>query len=238
MGHRLGGPGGPRRGPGRGPRRGITGLTPMGRIFACFIVVAVAMGGGPAVAITSEEFVERADLQRQKGDLRAAIIELKNALQKNRNNAAARVMLGRVYVDAGDGASAEKELSRAETLGVRRADLAKWLGEAWLLQRKYQKVLDDLAIAGRAPRAERAALLYLRGEARRNLKDAAGAEADFRAALSHDPKSGERLCRARSPGLRCRETRRCGNRPCQGRGGGAGQLPGAPSQGRFKVPAR
>jgi putative PEP-CTERM system TPR-repeat lipoprotein len=161
----------------------------MGRIIACFIVVAVAMGGGPSLAITSEEFVERADLQRLKGDLRAAIIELKNALQKNRNNAAARVMLGRVYVDAGDGASAEKELSRAETLGVRRADLAKWLGEAWLLQGKYQKVVDDLAIAGRARRAQRAALLYLRGEARRNLKDAAGAEADFRAALGDDPKS-------------------------------------------------
>ncbi len=143
MGHRFGGPGGPRKGPGRG----LTGLMPMGRILACFMVVAIAMGGGPALAITSEQFVERADQQRQKGNLRAAIIELKNALQKNRNNAAARVLLGRVYVDAGDGASAEKELSRAETLGVPRTDLAKWLGEAWLLQGQFQKVLDDLPVA-------------------------------------------------------------------------------------------
>ena len=146
----------------------------MGRIFACFIfacniVVAAAMGGGPALAITSQEFVERADLHRQKGDLRAAIIELKNALQKNRNNAAARVMLGRVYVDAGDGVSAEKELLRAEKLGVPRTDLARWLGEAWLLQRKFQKVIDDLSIVDTTPPAERADLLYIRGEPSRAL---------------------------------------------------------------------
>ena len=89
MGHRIG-----RIGRLGGSRRGRAGLAPMGRIvscfmFSCYIVVAVALSGGPAFAITSQEFVKRAHLQQQKGSLRGAIIELKNALQKNRNNAAA-----------------------------------------------------------------------------------------------------------------------------------------------------
>ena len=63
----------------------------------------------------AEAYIQRAEAYRQKGEISASIIELKNALQQEPRNARARYLLGRNYLAIRDLASAEKELLRART---------------------------------------------------------------------------------------------------------------------------
>ena len=65
-----------------------------------------------------DQYLEDAKRLQQKGEYRAAIIQLKNALQNDANQPQVRVMLARSYLKSGDGASAEKELKRARELGA------------------------------------------------------------------------------------------------------------------------
>ena len=71
------------------------------RTLAVVALVAMAMvgGGRPALAITSDEYLERAQGYFEQGELDASTIELKNALQRNRENANARLLLGRIYLE-------------------------------------------------------------------------------------------------------------------------------------------
>ncbi|MCA1806051.1 MAG: PEP-CTERM system TPR-repeat protein PrsT, partial [Xanthomonadaceae bacterium] len=115
-------------------------------------------------SLSDVEYVYRAREQVEQGKLRAAVIELKNALAKNPDNADARLLLGELYLDAGDGASAEKELQHARQLGVPMEALQVSLTRAWYQQRKY----DDVIAVQRAPTLtdlQWAELLGIQGEA-------------------------------------------------------------------------
>src|SRR3546814_20865342 len=68
-------------------------------------------------------FLERAQQLFEEGDLPAAGVELKNALQRDPNDAEARFLLGRIHLKLGDARSAEKELLRARALGLSDPEL-------------------------------------------------------------------------------------------------------------------
>lgn len=85
---------------------------------------------------------------KQKGDNKAAIIQLKNALQKNPDDSEARYLLGTLYNDTGDPQSAEKELRKAISLGMSSAKVMPALGKALLMQGQFQKVLDETQTVG------------------------------------------------------------------------------------------
>ena len=89
----------------------IIALSGAGFVVAAGIIIAV---GGRS----SEKIYERALEYRQQGEFSASIIELKNALQKDPKNIAARISLGQIYLEIRDLASAEKELQRARTYGA------------------------------------------------------------------------------------------------------------------------
>src|SRR5262249_37690611 len=67
---------------------------------------------------TAQEHVARAQQFAAADNPRSAIIEFKNALQKDPNLAAARLGLGETELSVGDVQSAEKELERALDLGA------------------------------------------------------------------------------------------------------------------------
>lgn len=94
------------------------------------------------------------------GETRSAVIQLKNLLQRTPASGQARLMLGRLYLDAGDVLSAEKELRRALELGMARGDVMPSLGKSLLLQGQYNKLLDETGGDPRQPE-----LLALRGHA-------------------------------------------------------------------------
>jgi Flp pilus assembly protein TadD len=115
------------------------------------LALALALATAPALTgcdrsarLTEQEHIQRAKDFEDKGDVRGSIIELKNAIQKNPDSPQARMLLGQVYLKAGSGAEAEKELLRAQQLGISRDSLAPQLGEALLLMGEYQRLLDEI----------------------------------------------------------------------------------------------
>ena len=134
---------------------------------------------------SAEKFVSEARQYQQKGDNKAAIIQLKNALQKDPNNIDARYMLAGIYNEAGDPVSAEKELRKALSLGMSPDKAKASLGKSLLLQGQYQKVLDETSTGANAtPDAE---LLTLRGNANLALNHLPEAKQAFDDALKAQP---------------------------------------------------
>jgi putative PEP-CTERM system TPR-repeat lipoprotein len=139
-----------------------------------------------AVALISE-----AKAYQQKGDKKAAIIQLKNALQKSPDNAEARYLLGTLYNETGDPLSAEKELRKALSLGMEPTTVASGLGTALYALGQYQKVLDETAaVAAQKTNAE---LLALRGNAYLALGKPAEAKESFERVLAQTVNYPEAL---------------------------------------------
>ncbi len=94
---------------------------------------------------SDQEYIQQAKHHQEEGDLNASIIDLKNALQQNPKNSEARLLLGNIYVDIREGAAAEKELRRAQELGIKHSSLSIALSKALLYQYKYQNVIEQLS---------------------------------------------------------------------------------------------
>jgi Tfp pilus assembly protein PilF len=100
---------------------------------------------------------------QQKGDNKAAIIQLKNSLQQNPNDPEARYLLGTIYNKTGDLQSAEKELRKALSLGMSPAKVWPELGQTMLGLGQFQQLLDNTqTLSGNDASAE---IFTLRGTA-------------------------------------------------------------------------
>lgn len=146
----------------------------------CALLLA-ACGASPESMVTSaKEYI-------QKNDRSAASIQLKNALQKNANLGEARYLLGKIYFDQGDYASAEKELSRALEAGFAPDDVVPLLAKALLATGQGDKIASDLASRRLEKPESRAELLSLQGAnlvSKGKLDEARDA---FNAALRESP---------------------------------------------------
>ena len=107
---------------------------------ALLFLLLAACGSEP----TAEERVERARDHQAEGEYRAAIIELRNALQAQSDHAKARLLLGRLYVQVEQMPSAEKELRRARELGIPLEELALPLGTALLDRGNPEALLEQI----------------------------------------------------------------------------------------------
>src|SRR5450432_4228620 len=90
------------------------------------------------------EHLQKGKEYQTQGKLEAATIELKNALQKNPKNAEARLRLGEIYTSQGLGEQAELQLNMAKEAGIDLETLKIPLGEALLLRRLNQRVVDEI----------------------------------------------------------------------------------------------
>jgi len=134
-----------------------------------------------------QEHFDRALDYRGNGDMRAAVIELKNVLQIDPDHAQARWLLGRTYVALGDGASAGKELARARDLGFTSPEMERATVRALLLQGQFD---DALAAIEQASDSQfDAGWLVLRGQAQLGLQNVKDARQAFDAALKSDPSN-------------------------------------------------
>lgn len=140
---------------------------------------------------TAEEHLRRTQEAEARGDVAASLIELKNAAQKDPKNAQARLMLARHYLDAGQGAEAEKELKRARELGQDWEGLKPLYADALLQQGEFQRVLDEVTPGLATSRADRARIQRARGDAHLGLNQAEQGCPQYAEALQLDPKQVE-----------------------------------------------
>ncbi|MFK8046959.1 MAG: XrtA/PEP-CTERM system TPR-repeat protein PrsT [Halioglobus sp.] len=106
-------------------------------LTVCVILALVPACGAPK---TVADHIERAQQLLGEGENDAAILELKNALQKGRDVPIARWLLGKAYLDNGTILSAEKELLLARDLGWPDDDVVPALAKVFFAQGKYSEI--------------------------------------------------------------------------------------------------
>lgn len=134
---------------------------------------------------TSESLTADAKQFVAKGDTKAAVIQLKNALVKNPSDVEARLTLGNLYNKIGDPTSAEKELRKAASLGAAPDKTMTGIATALMAQNQFKKVLDETAQATASAGPE---LLTLRGDAHLALGQKEDAAAAYKSALAAQPE--------------------------------------------------
>jgi putative PEP-CTERM system TPR-repeat lipoprotein len=78
-----------------------------------------------------------------KNDAKAAIIQVKNALQANPDSPDARFLLGKALLETGDAVGAETELRKALALKVPQDQVVPLLAKAMLIQGQAKKVTEE-----------------------------------------------------------------------------------------------
>ncbi|MCX2864476.1 PEP-CTERM system TPR-repeat protein PrsT [Paucibacter sp. PLA-PC-4] len=92
-----------------------------------------------------EQLLASAKSHLEKKDNKAAVIQLKNALQGNANLAEARFLLGKILLESGDVSGAVIELGKARELGYANDELTALLARTLSLQLQFDKLLADYA---------------------------------------------------------------------------------------------
>ena len=106
----------------------------------CVSMLLAACGGGSADSMLSsaKDYIA-------KNDNKAAVIQIKNALQKDPNSAEARMMLGTALLNTGDVAAAELEFRKALELKYAPDLVIPQLAKAMLGQGQVKKLTDEFA---------------------------------------------------------------------------------------------
>lgn len=146
-------------------------------------MLAIALVGGLSACHktqTPEELITDAKNYHDKGDNKAVIIQLKNALGQAPDNAEARLLLGTAYRESGDPLSAEKEIRKAIELKMDPDRAYTELGKVLLAQGRYQDLLNETQQDALKNSPD---ILTLRGDAQLALGHPDDAKALFDSAL-------------------------------------------------------
>lgn len=157
-------------------------------LLALLFVLAIGPAHSAREEGSARPYVEDAERYLEAGNIRAAIVQLKNALREDPSDIDARFLLGTIYLGIEDGVSAEKELRSAYNQGLDSDLLRERLGEALLFQGKFQELLDEIHAEGLDP-VQRATVMTLRGRALMGLKQTDEATETFIAAQEVDPQA-------------------------------------------------
>ncbi|MDV3242708.1 MAG: tetratricopeptide repeat protein, partial [Methylocaldum sp.] len=163
----------------------------MARTLQALILLTSVIGHDWARA--EVDLLKQAQDYIQKGEIKAAVIQLKNLLQSDPENADARILIGESYLKLADGPSAVKELEKARDLG---ASKEKWiipLARAYLLQDKPKAVLDQIKPEDDLTGTIRAQVYGIRGLAQIALREPEQAKESFDAALKFDSTASDAL---------------------------------------------
>jgi len=105
-------------------------------------------------------YYEDALKRYQQDDASGAAIQLKNALQREPGMLAARVLLGKAYLQTHDSGLAAQELTKAAAAGADRSEIVIPLARALQNQGKHRELLNRFTI-DRLPVAQQVDLLLL-----------------------------------------------------------------------------
>ena len=89
----------------------------------------------------ASKYYEDALVRYEKKDIAGAIIQLKNALQIDRNLLPVQMLLGKALLQSGDVVAAEVAFTEALRLGVNRAEVVIPLGQSFMAQGKHLSLI-------------------------------------------------------------------------------------------------
>ncbi|MBU2871213.1 XrtA/PEP-CTERM system TPR-repeat protein PrsT [Colwellia sp. E2M01] len=105
--------------------------------------VTLALGlSGCSDTTTPEQLIASGQQHSEQGKYNNAIIDYKNAIQKDNKNAEVRFLLGQTYLNIGNGASAVKELERAQQYNYPENKVLPLLARAYILTGSDLDVID------------------------------------------------------------------------------------------------
>ncbi len=122
-----------------------------------------------------------------KNDNKAAVIQIKNALQSNPDMPEARFMLGTALLDSGDVVGAETELRKAMDLKHPQDQVVPALAKAMLAQGQAKKLTDELAKTELSTPAAKSSFLTTMATAYAMQSKPEAAQDALKGALAADP---------------------------------------------------
>lgn len=156
------------------------------------VLIALSILGSPAQAAkeppAGKPLLVKAQAYLDKNQPKEAVDLLKSALKENPKDADARFMLGALYLMAQQAPSAEKEFRAALANGRNTDEVRNRIGEALLMQARFQDVLKEIQPQGVDPE-QRSMAMALRGRAYLGLERFDEAQAAFEAATELAPGS-------------------------------------------------
>ncbi|MFZ8198100.1 XrtA/PEP-CTERM system TPR-repeat protein PrsT [Alteromonas portus] len=136
-------------------------------------------------ATTSEDY-EKALTAFNQNEYDEAYIHLKNSLQKDPENLAAKILMGEILLINGYLTAAEMEFVEALEMGADINLLAEPLGNTWLFLNRYQEIVEFSDLNKLSGDAEREWLM-IRATACIRLEDEQCALRDYNAVVSRSP---------------------------------------------------
>jgi putative PEP-CTERM system TPR-repeat lipoprotein len=133
------------------------------RVILGAILIVVFLGG--CNQQSTEEYLARGDQFAKAGDWASAIIEFKNSVKQEPENALARAKLGQAYVEIANADAAIKELNRAKEYGYSQDLLLLPLAKAYRQKGDFDRILQETTVQDNYPPELRADLLAFRGVA-------------------------------------------------------------------------
>ncbi|MBI3774070.1 MAG: PEP-CTERM system TPR-repeat protein PrsT [Gammaproteobacteria bacterium] len=149
-------------------------------VFALLFITACTKN------FTEPEYLQRAEAEKSKGDVAAAIIETRNALQLNPKNGEARLLLASLYNEQGNGIAAEQEIMRAKEAGIPPEKIAIHLARALSALQLYKRITTEIAVPESVDVKTRVELAVLRADAYLMTGEWDDATSDIETALSAD----------------------------------------------------
>src|SRR5690349_21487970 len=116
------------------------------RLVGCMTVAFALLS--PLASCTKDDaakYVASAKSYIAKRDYKAAVIEIKNALQREPDNAEARLLLATALMETGDPAGAESEVRKAIVAGAPEDSTYPLLARTLLAQGEFKKLTTELS---------------------------------------------------------------------------------------------
>ena len=114
---------------------------------------------------SAEEYLTRGDQFVKAGEWGSAIIEFKNSLKQEPENALARAKLGQAYVEIASADAAIKELNTAQEYGYKKELLLVPLAKAYRQKGDFARILDEITMQDKYSSEMNADVMAFRGVA-------------------------------------------------------------------------
>lgn len=154
------------------------------RAAASFLLVSLLLA---ACGDKPEAMLASAKDYMSKNDTKAAVIQIKNALQANPDMPEARFLLGSALLEGGDAVGAETELRKALALNYPQDQVIPLLAKSLMLQGQAQKITDEFSKVSLSQPSDKASLQTYLATAFAMQGQADQSKVSLEAALQADP---------------------------------------------------